>query len=656
MLSAEGKLLYWEKETNPGEFSQQDYYRLQKIDAYLWCEDAELDTSKEYLLREWLNTVRLGWNRRLTEAAGQRYGGILGAILLGEKKGMDPNVRELYQINGIAHILAISGLHLSFAGMGVYRLIRRITGSYFGAGVIGMLFLLLYILMIGATISAVRAVVMFCFRIGADMSGRVNDMPTSVAVAAAVAVGWRPLSFYDAGFQLSFGAVCGMLFVYPVVSESKMISMKKKGKMKGIFEGFMRSLCVQMTTLPVILWHYYEMPGYGIVLNLIVIPMMSVLMFSGLAGSFLSLFLMEAGKPLFLLSVWILKFYGLLCSLAQKLPGQRLITGKPELSGVALYYLFFLIFLILVKKKAKRKKPEQKHMVPAPAIPLFVGIISLLMSCPAISNQGLEVTFLDVGQGDGNFIREERGLTFLIDGGSSDVSEVGKYRIERFLKARGVSRLDYVFVTHGDQDHIGGIIELMERQEVGIEIGCIVFPDPAVWEERLTDLYQLAVRLKIPALWMEKGQTISGKNLMIRCLGPDTEAITQSGNEASLILQVSYGELNLLYTGDVEGVGEECLTERLNQTFQVLKVAHHGSSGSTGERFLRAAGIQLAIISSGRNNPYGHPHRETLERLEYYGVFVLCTAQTGAVTLTMKGKEVENLKIIQYNKSYEKFE
>lgn len=638
-VKVSGRLSFFEKERNPGGFSQKDYYRMRKIAAYIWSEELVCMDDKKFWLRETLGNVRIRWRNLLLDYAEEEDGGILCAILLGDKGQMDTDMKELYQINGIAHILAISGLHLSFVGMGFYRLVRRITGSYPLGGITGISFLVLYILMIGCSVSVVRALIMFCIRVGADMSGRVYDAPTSVAVAAVGVVLWRPLAFYDAGFQLSFGAVCGVIFLYPVLAgkESK----------NHIKDSLIISFCIQLATIPFILYHYYEIPLYSILLNLIVIPFMSILLVLGFAGSLICLFWEWGGSMCLLLCRMILKLYGVLCQIVQVLPGHRVITGQPKAAGMCIYFLCLLLWTLLMCGKIHRKMQAGFAVL---------GGAALIFACPAVNHRGLEVTFLDVGQGDGIFLQERGGITCLIDGGSSDVSKVGRYCIEPFLKARGVSDIDYVFVTHGDSDHTNGIQELVERQDRGVKIGCMVLPEQEVWDERLEELCALAGREGVRVAVIHPGQQITGKSLTIECICPDGKEVSESGNSASLVLEAVYGQLDILFTGDVEGWGETLLTETLHKQYEVLKVAHHGSGYSTGEAFLEKASPKLAVISAGRKNRYGHPHEETLKRLKQEGAAVFRTDQSGAIILKLTGKEVANLKIIQYNRFYEKLE
>ena len=691
-IKASGSLEFFENERNPGAFSRKKYYRTQRIAACIWTEEAEITDAEVYPVRERLRLLRKRWISDVLTVLGERKGGILNAMMLGDKQQMDAEVKERYQLNGIAHILAISGLHLSFVGLGFYRFVRRTSGSYLAGGLVGITFLLLYITMIGCTISAVRAVIMFGMQVGADMTGRVNDRLTAYTLAMAGVIWWRPLAFFDAGFQLSFGAVGAVLFLYPMIAPGKngtRQSSSKQGdsgremlgaKFGKLAESLEVSLCIELITVPVILYHYYELPTWSVFLNLIVIPLMSLVLLLGFTGSIGFIILRPAGIGMLHGCGYILDFFEWLCKVMEQIPGRRLTTGRPGLAGIILYYAI-LVLVVFWYHKQKEVCEEAKNVrfmlgTGLRIILLTAGIFTLMINCPAFRHKGLEITFLDVGQGDCAFVRTEDGRTCLIDGGSSDTKKVGRYQIEPFLKCRGVGRLDYMFVSHGDMDHINGLEELIERQQEGVSIGCVVLPEQKLWDEKLEQLCELATSNGIPVVTIQKGQEIPWKDVMLTCLEPDAEEFDKtgsgasgnvesgngasessvSGNAASMVLELQYGDLKVLFTGDVEGTGEEILTEDMTENCTVLKVAHHGSRNSTSEAFLKKAGPKLAIISAGRENRYGHPHAETLERLTAEGCSILNTAECGAITLRQTGKEVANLQIIQYNRFYEKFE
>ena len=245
---------------------------------------------------------------------------------------------------------------------------------------------------------------------------------------------------------------------------------------------------------------------------------------------------------------------------------------------------------------------------------------------------------IDVGQGDCIFLRGPYGTTYLIDGGSSDVESVGKYRIEPFLKSQGTAALDYVLVSHGDSDHYNGILEMIQRQNLGITIKCLVLPVNYAQDEKLVELARIAQDYKTKVVIMTKNDKIVEGPMEIICIQPGKEDIALEGNAGSMVLGVSFKKFDMLCTGDVEEKGEEILINQLKKnSYDVLKVAHHGSKYSTKFSFLNIVNPKISIISAGNQNMYGHPHKETLERLYQSGSIVYQTKERGAITIESDG-------------------
>lgn len=260
----------------------------------------------------------------------------------------------------------------------------------------------------------------------------------------------------------------------------------------------------------------------------------------------------------------------------------------------------------------------------------------------------MELTMLDVGQGDCFFFRDGNGKNYLIDGGSSSVDAAGRYRLEPFLKFRGVKRLDYVWVTHGDVDHLNAVEELLERRKYGVEIQYLIFPEQKYWDERLIKLCNLAEEAGTKVRVMEMDTIFLSGKLKMRCLWPGEGEPSENGNENSLVLHLQYGKITMLFTGDLENTGEELLAERIKNLrkkgelpacYDLLKVGHHGSRNATGEELLEVIRPRAAFCSSGKENRYGHPHAETLERLAKWGVSLYNTKDRGAVSMYTDGRK-----------------
>ena len=674
IVRVSGETQLFESARNPGNFDQKFYYQKQGIHVLVWAEELHIISAETDRLQVFLSDLRSRWKELLLRHLGEYYGGTMSAILLGEKSGMDDGMKKLYQKNGISHILTISGLHMSFIGMGLYSMLRRMGFSFAPAGIAGGTVLLLYTVMIGAGVSALRALIMFLVRIGADITGRDYDLPTSLALSAAILCAVQPLNLLDAGFQLSFGAILGISLFHPVFSEmfgcaglrETVRQQENAGSRPGlrfllkIFEGLSTSMAVNVLLMGPLLYFYFEIPPYSVILNLIVIPVMPLAMGAGILGSGLALLWDRAGGVVLKFSGAVLFFYDRVCGAASVLPGSRIVTGQPDTGWLVIYYgilAFFCIFFFCLqrKKKAVEGAVEKDRIQQDPryrrcrrmmrltggAVLLFA--VAMIFSCRSgYTGSGVQVTVLDVGQGDGIFIRGPSGENYFVDGGSSSVSSVGTYRIEPFLLSQAAECIEYAFVTHGDEDHVNGILELLENQELGIRIRTLVLPAEEYLDETLLGAARTARENSTRVVTMDAGAQIREKEkggeqeLVLTCLGPSGAG--KAGNAASLVLDLSYGAFDMLFTGDVEGQGEKALLEsgRLRQ-YDVLKAAHHGSKNSGSEEFLAVVKPLLTIISAGVDNRYGHPHEETLDRLAQAGSEVCSTQEQGAVTIRTDG-------------------
>ena len=628
-LCVRGKVSRFEQARNPGDFDQSLYYARQDIYGFLWSEEIIFIEGKENVILERLHQLRLTWKQTLMDNMGENNGAVLSAMLLGERSEMEEETKELYQKNGISHVLAISGLHISFIGLGLYRVLRKTGASYPMAGVIAVGFLSIYVVMIGFSVSVFRAYVMLLFRVGADITGRVYDMLTALMFSASIAVACEPLYLTDAAFYMSYGAILGILLLLP---ELKKILKKERRWM----ENCLSSVAINVALFPVLLWFYFEIPIYSSAINMLVLPLMAWVLGLGIFGSMTYCLWKPFGILLLKVCDFILQLFEWISEAGCRLPCSNIVFGKPKWWQIVVYYILLFIGSYLLQRLRNQNayKKIRWSMVAFCTIALFLFV--------KFPNGNVRITMLDVGQGDCIFIQGPRGNTYLFDGGSSDVDQVGKYRMESFLKSQGVGVLDYVFISHGDSDHYNGIEELIERQLFGVKIKTVVFPVHYKQDKELLKLANLAYEKGIQVAVIDSGQKISEGDLEIRCLQPSGKAKSLEGNAGSMVLEVCFREFDMLLTGDVEGTGEERLIKNMRKkSYEVLKVSHHGSKNSTSEEFLQSTKPRIALISAGKNNSYGHPHVETLERLKKYGCKIYQTTKRGAITLETDGDLID---------------
>lgn len=620
---------------NPGEFDYRSYMLLEGYDFFL-NSGTVLWNDNNNTVNEFLYRIRKRLEGVLENSLPSGEAGIMKAMLLGNKEGLEPESKELYRINGIAHILAISGLHISLLGMGLFRILNRCGLPLKITVPICIVFLFLYGQMTGMSSSAFRAVIMFTLQLSARFLLRSYDMLTAVSVAAAIVTAVAPLSLFQTGFQLSFGAVLGIALITPRFPR---ISF-------GPGRAFLASLSVQLMTLPVLLTSYYEFPLYSLLLNLIIIPLMSVAAGSGLLAILLGLFFPAAGCAAALPALCVLKLYEFLCIGICHMPFYTFIVGCPEPWKAVVYY--FLLGLGIAVA-GKRKDQKKKGISGGQKIAFVLWGSAVMLLFTAAPPGKLQISILDVGQGDAICIRAPDGTTILVDGGSSSKKNVGTKSLLPWLKYQGIKTVDYIFLSHMDEDHISGIEELMLKQEertCGVNFLRLVVPPSAKDEEAWKRISAAAARGKTKLYEMKRFDRIEAAGLTIACLYPETAEAKVKGNAGSMVLSLTYGEFDMLLTGDLEGEGEKALCQYLSQLeqsgkgkdYEVLKVAHHGSKNSTQTELLSLLRAEIALISCGKDNRYGHPHRETTDRLKQAGMEWCATMGEGALMIETDGR------------------
>ncbi len=627
-----GILQLFDGARNPGQFDQAAYYAGKNI----WFSVKKgrvspAEGGRRSLFSETIASLGDYLARSAKQIMSQEDAALFLAIGLGEKRGLDEEEAELFRNGGVAHIFSVSGLHLSFFAMALYRLLRFAGLSFAAAGAASGVLAFGYASLTGMGSAAVRALLMFVFYLGSQILGRTNDRQNSLGGAGICMLLSRPAVLWESGFWLSFLAV-EALALLPAEPE------KRRGNAaERIGRAVAPSLAVQILTLPIVLYQYSQWSPYSILANLLITPTVAVILGTGLTGCLVGGILPAAGQLIAAPCHYLFTYIRQVCRLEYMLPGAVQITGKPSLAQVYLYYLVLAAgigFWSLLQQGKKQKSSSGRFILSLGSMALALRIL-----CPV--QPDFAAVFLDVGQGDGMFMTEKGGLSVLVDGGSSSAGEVFGQILFPALKAYGIDRLDYVMVTHGDQDHCSGILEFLEDYQInlagknskGITIGCLVLPAVNELSDNLKKAVKLAEEKHIPVKQMGQGGEIRGDRMSLTCLYPESDA-DSDGNETSLVLHARYKTMDILLTGDLEGEGEKNLVKSgLLSRVDLLKVAHHGSKNSTGREFLARVIPQAALISCGKDNSYGHPHEELLERLEESGAQIWTTARQGALVI-----------------------
>lgn len=668
----EGEISSFKEARNPAGFDQRSYYYTLGLDFCMKNVKIIKESNEYSVYHEKLYRIRRRMEKVLDEYMQEKDASIIKAMLLGNKTQIDKDSKQLYQKSGIAHILAISGLHISLIGMGIYKILRKIKTPVIISSVISVAFMLVYGDMAGMSSSAYRAILMFALKMGALVLHRTYDMMTALSIAAVGILAEQPLYLYNAGFLLSFGAIIGISCILEVVKFNKkqvlsdkseksllhtILCLKEKIR-NGISESLSSSLSIFIIQFPIMLCFYYEFPVYSFLLNLVIIPAMGLVLVLGIVCIiFGSLPLLLFGKGIAQIAALgchvLLSIFEKLCDISLGFYGSEWIVGRPSNYKIVIYYIMIIVMVMVhsIYKHNCDRFDAKKAVVYSRILGIikYVWIVAAVFIITYRSYDGLGITFLDVGQGDGIWIETDTGNHYLIDGGSTSEKSLGKYTLIPYLKYTGTSKIEAVFLTHLDEDHISGVIELLESDEK-INIGRIVISEAAIRDEAYDKLMENCKIKNVPVTYAKTGDILQDGELKIEVLHPCSNYIANDRNAYSLVMKLEYGEFHAFLTGDVEADGEDIAVNELpaNWHCDLYKAAHHGSNTSNTEESLNTLRPKLAVISCGENNSYGHPHKETLERLSSVGTKVLRTDESGAIEIRV---EEDKVRVKEYNEA-----
>lgn len=671
-----GKAELPEKVQNPGQFDFSVYYAAQGITGTVFAKDVRVRSPFFCPFSEALFRARMKFENLFLNLFGEEDAGVISSMLLGEKAYLSEDTKELYRRGGISHLLAISGLHVSLLGNLVFMTLRKLLGRNRSIR-ISCAAVLVYGTFVNAGVSTKRAIVMYFLQLLALSLGRTYDTVSALSLSLILLLLFRPMALFTAAFQLSFLAA----YASSVVAGTLTAVWKKETEGDTLFEVLLEKageillfgLSITLVTIPFTALHFFEFPPYGLLLNPLVVPCMTLLLVSALLAGTVALLFPAAGAFLAGTAQLILWLYQRLCHFTERLPYSLILIGKPELPAVIAYYILLVWILWRARKRAGRaierekEKGERMGIRKLPVSPILLILPLLLVPTdktlsPVTYGKRMEIHMLSVGQGDGIVILPGGAHACLLDGGSSDVSECAKKRILPFLKAKGVRVLDYAFVSHTDEDHISGIREILMKMPVldknvltpafykgEICLLRLILPKNDTPDATYDSLVRMAKEKGAEVLFWEEGEEITLKNgIKLLCLSPQKGEPYEDKNAASCVFMASFHDFSMLFTGDISAETEKKLlraeslfykTMQKTGDVDVLKIAHHGSKSSSCPAFLKALSPKVALISCGIQNRYGHPHKETLESLKNCGTSTFVTSECGAIRIVIqKGK------------------
>ena len=578
---------------------------------------------------------------------------IVAAIVIGDRVGLDQDVQRQLQEAGTYHVIAISGGNIAIlAGLmlGAFRL-----AGLFGrmAAIAATTTLIGYADFVGGGASVDRATLMAVVYFGGRAIDQRSPPLNTLAFVAALLAAADPLSVVDPAFILTFGATLAILVVMPLVprpiansAESKRIRFA--GLLSLGLAMLAASASAEAVLFPVGALVFSRVTFAGLGLNFLAIPLMGIAQIAGMAVVPLALI----SDRLALIAGWVshLGAAGLVesASLVHFAPQLAYRVAPPGWQWVALYYIGLTIWFVLWRRKRERAGSAERRLTRAlrlgAAATAVIGSLWILGEPWAIlaarGDGRLHVTFIDVGQGDAALVRFPAGATMLVDAGgltSSSSFDVGDRVVAPVVRQAGVRRIDYLVLTHGDPDHIGGAAAVLRE-----------FHPREVWEgipvppfEPLQALHQEARDLGVTWTTVRAGDSFvaDGVEIVVRHPPPADWERQKVRNDDSIVLDLRWRDVSVLMTGDIGKAVERSIERDIPPSpLLIVKVPHHGSLTSSTVDFIRALSPHIAIVSAGRANHFGHPAPEVLQRYSDVGAEIFRTDQDGAVMVDTDGE------------------
>jgi competence protein ComEC len=588
-------------------------------------------------------------NNRLSD----RNRALYKALILGEQQAIDYDLRGSFNITGLGHVLAVSGLHVGLVAWFSFFLVRWLMSLSYSltlkadikkiAAVITLFPVVAYSCLAGFQVSTQRAMIMVVAYLFSILIGREREIWSTLALAAIMVLAIDPNSIFTISFQLSFGAVIGIIWLSPVIIKMLPDPFPSQGQ-KNIFGRiylYVTGLIVITLTatvflMPLTLFYFQRISVVSIPANLMVVPILGFWILPlGLVSSVLlpvippvAGILLDAGSYGLDLMMKIIQFLS-------HFSWASFWTVTPNLFEIALFYcLIFCVFFIRGRRWAK------------------IGLALVLLICLVdISywiyqtrfNQDLRVTYLDVGQGNSALIQFPGRERMLIDGGGFSMgnSDMGRMTVAPFLWHSKMLRVDYLVLSHPEADHMNGLLFIASNfkpREFWFN-GDMV--DTPTYNELMNIIESKKIKLLLASDMLNREREISGAKIEI--LHPPSggrKAGFSYGdadlNNNSLVLKITYKGRSFLFPGDIEKEGEQALLSNAAALrSDILLVPHHGSKGSSTMPFLRAVSPEICVISSGEGNRFGFPHKETLDRLRETGAAIMRVDESGAIQITV---------------------
>ena len=611
-----------EIQRNTFGFDYKKYLKSQNIYGSIVAKKSNIKIENEKGINNFFISIHIfksNLSNKLKNWLPESSSGLIIGLILGDKNYLSEETKENFTNSSLAHLLVISGTHISYIVLGMTFLFKKLNCGKKLSYTLSCIVLILFSTMVGFSPSVIRATIMGILFLVSKIIYEKSDTYTNMSFSLIVILIQNPYSIWDIGLQLSYLATIGIIFFYPILI-SKM--NEKSEKYKFLKETMAISVSAQIFIIPILANTFHKFSIHFIISNIFATPLFAIAILFGTITLILGSLNDVLGQILSIVLNFDLKLLTWVSELMGKTDwGNILVTRL----NIVIYLVYFLIFIfikyfytIISRKKTwenlnKIEKTEQRFANKLEKnkekfIKLGCLFILIILSYVFISKlfpTKLEIHFIDVGQGDGMLIQTVYHKNILVDGGGNlekESYDVGKNTVVPYLLNKGIKKVDYIMISHFDKDHAQTCVTVLKE----LRVSGIILSEQFEENDVYTEIISIAKKKKVKLIYVKAGDVLNIDGMKINILHPQKELISDNFmNNNSIVCKIEYKSFSMLLTGDIEKEAESLiLSKNVNLKADVLKVAHHGSKTSSTQEFLNAVKPKIALIGVGKYNTF----------------------------------------------------
>lgn len=593
------------RDRNYGGFNYKTYLRTKKIYGIFNVENVEIvkNGSDNIIIK-----LRKYIKSKLREKLKKENSELAISLIVGDRSHISSEVEDNFKKANLMHMLAISGAHFSYVILIATFISNRLQHKRLGQ-LIQIIAIIFFMNLTGNTASVVRAGIMSILLIGSSICKRQNDSLNNIAISAIIQIINNPYIIFDSGFMLSYSGVLGIILFYKKISEHIH------------FKSIALTISANIFIIPIMIYNFHTISGSFIISNICASWLLGIIIIL----EFISLCIPI--KLLYMILDLLIMMLRKIAEICANIPFAQMYVPR--------YAIFFVIviYILIFCRKLKCRKYVYSFLTIGASILLIVNFTD-------VYQDRMRINFIDVGQGDSCLIRY-KGTNIMIDSGGSlsknkdgKSYDIGENVLNNYLLNRGITRLDYIMVSHFDEDHSQGFVFLLKNMKVKSVIISEQYKTSSIYEQ----FKQICKKQNIQIIYVRSGDEIRIKDLAFKILHPKSKENQISENPLNnnaIVCMVKYKNRRILFTGDIEKVAENEMVKEYTNGLKadILKVGHHGSKTSTTKEFLDFINPSVALIGVGQNNKFGHPNEDVIKRLEEKNIQIYRTDEMGEISV-----------------------